>query len=118
MRKTSIGLVILCCLLAMPLVSQDTTEGKWTAKVKGDNVKMKMKIMDDDSLRHGWNYCRTFKKSDFIDLQWDRDHTFRLVREAGTISFKGKFSGKSGEGDFTFHPGKKFKEFLEGKGFD
>lgn len=111
-------LVVLGCFFAMPLVSQDTVEGKWTAELKNDKIFMSMKIAEKTGKHHDWNFCEIFKKSDFPGLQRDKEHTFKFVKEAGTISFNGKFSEKSGSGNFTFAPDKKFVTFLESKGFD
>jgi hypothetical protein len=119
MSKTLLmGLVILGCFFSMPLVSQDTVEGKWTAELKNNKIFMSMKITEKTGKHHDWNFCEIFKKSDFSGLQWDKEHSFKFVKEAGTISFNGKFSEKSGSGNFTFSQDKKFVTFLESKGFD
>ena len=101
MSKTLlIGLLILGCFFSMPLVSQDTVHGKWTAELRNNKIFMSMKIAGETGKDHGWNFCEVFKKDDFPGLQWGKEHTFRFSSEAGTISFNGKFSEKSGSGDF------------------
>ena len=89
------GLVILGCLFSMPLVSQDTAAGKWTAELRNDKIFMSIKMMDETGKDHKWNFCEIFKKDDFSGLQWDKEHTFTFTNEAGTISFIGKFSEKA-----------------------
>nr|NIM90129.1 hypothetical protein [Candidatus Aminicenantes bacterium] len=118
MKRALLSLGILLCFLAAPLIAQDTIEGKWKAKVKKDRIRLQMAIPDEEDFFNEWNYCAYYKKNDFTGLEWEKEHTFKLIREAGTVSFQGKFSGNTGSGDLVFQPEKKFENFLSSKGFE
>lgn len=43
--------------------------------------------------------------------------TFRLVREAGTVTFRGSFAGGRGDGDYTFAPDARYATAMAALGY-
>jgi hypothetical protein len=71
------------------------TEGNWFATIKGNTVDIQFKNDDNNS-------SSTFQLSDFSNLPKDKQGTFALTREAGTMTFTGKFEGERGMGTYKF----------------
>jgi len=113
MKKALLCLGILFCLLTNPLLTQDVVKGKWKAEVQDEMIWMRLRVLDGDDFNNGWTYSSRYNKSDFSGLQWDKEHTFKMMREAGTIVFHGKFTGDKGSGDFTFQADQRFERFLK-----
>ena len=95
----------------------ETTEGSWVGKMRGDTVKIQFTMFSDTDSWGQWSTTKYFQKKMLEGIQTGREHVFKLVRDAGTILFDGKFSGERGAGNFQFEADEKFKEFLQGKGF-
>jgi hypothetical protein len=79
------------------------TEGNWFATIKGNEVDLQLKSGEKD------NSSSTFQLSEFNDLQRDKQGTFTLTREAGTITFTGKFEGDKGTGTYKFTADKNYQ---------
>jgi hypothetical protein len=77
-------------------------EGLWTARIADDQVKLKLSIFEDEENSGEWSMSLSLKTSELTGLQFDKDHTFELRREAGVLSFTGKISGGRGSGSFEF----------------
>ena len=89
MKKALLCLGVLFCLLTSPLLTQDIVKGKWKAEVEDEMIWMRLRVLDEDDFHNGWTYGSHYKKSDFSGLQWDKEHTFKMTREAVTIIFNG-----------------------------
>lgn len=74
------------------------TEGNWFATIKGNTLNMQFKSNEDNTS------SSTFQLSDFKDLPRDKQGSFSLTREAGTMNFIGKFEGDKGMGTYKFIP--------------
>jgi hypothetical protein len=72
------------------------TEGNWFATIKGGTVNVQFKSDEND------NSNSTFQLNEFKDLPRDKQGTFTLTREAGTMTFIGKFEGDKGMGTYKF----------------
>ena len=121
--------------------AQTAFTGEWTAKVYEE------KSDQEKSEKHNWNQAKredsiqmnlTRRSSkggisnhgspipyaDFegltreIALGTNPNVSFRLVREAGTIDFRGAFQGGRGEGTFTFTPNQNFLNAMRSRGFE
>jgi len=79
------------------------TEGNWFATIKGNEVDLQLKSGEKD------NSSSTFQLSEFNDLQRDKQGTFTLTREAGTMTFTGKFEGDKGTGTYKFTADKNYQ---------
>lgn len=79
------------------------TEGNWLATIKGNEVYLQLKSDEKD------NSSSTFQLSEFKDLQRDKQGTFTLTREAGTMTFTGKFEGDNGAGTYKFTADKNYQ---------
>lgn len=79
------------------------TEGNWLATIKGNEVYLQLKSDEKD------NSSSTFQLSEFKDLQRDKQGTFTLTREAGTMTFNGKFEGDKGAGTYKFTADKNYQ---------
>lgn len=91
---------------------QDRSSGSWFATIKGDKVRMQ--FTSDDS--ENWNSNSDFMLSEFSALPKNGEGEFTLTREAGTITFKGKFDGDKGYGDYKFTANKDFNTALTNAG--
>lgn len=79
------------------------TEGNWFATIKGNEVDLQLKSGEKD------NSSSTFQLSEFNDLQRDKQGTFTLTREAGMMTFTGKFEGDKGTGTYKFTADKNYQ---------
>ena len=90
------------------------TEGAWFATIKGDKIHFQFKNDKDNDSYNG----TTFNLSEFKDLPRDKQGTFSLTREAGTIEFTGKFEGNQGMGQYVFKPNKAYSDDMKKEGVD
>jgi beta-lactamase regulating signal transducer with metallopeptidase domain len=85
-----------------------SNSGYWNAKIEGDDVEVSFQQKTATS---NWNTVHTFKKSEFSALP-TTESDFNITREAGIMSFKGKFEDNEGYGKFTFTENADFKSFI------
>jgi beta-lactamase regulating signal transducer with metallopeptidase domain len=72
------------------------TDGDWFATIKGNTIEINFKSDEHD------NSSSTFQLSEISNLPRDKQGEFTLTREAGTMSFTGKFEGDKGMGTYKF----------------
>ena len=77
------------------------TDGAWYATSYGDHLSFELKAGDED---HNWDYTLHVDKSEIAPFPGQGAVSFKLVREAGTVEFKGQFDGEEGFGHFHFTP--------------
>ncbi|SNR38641.1 M56 family metallopeptidase [Flavobacterium sp. ov086] len=82
----------------LDIKSEMKTEGDWFATIKGNTVEINFKSNETD------NSSSTFQLSELANIPRDKQGTFALTREAGTMSFNGKFEGDKGMGTYKFIP--------------
>ncbi|SHL76766.1 M56 family metallopeptidase [Flavobacterium saccharophilum] len=87
------------------------TEGSWFATIKGETVHIQFKSDENNS-------NSTFQLNEFKDLPKDKQGTFTLTREAGTMTFTGKFEGNSGMGTYKFTANKEYRTAMSKEGID
>jgi hypothetical protein len=109
-------LVLFACLFNQPAAQSQTltsneeskenlninnemkTEGDWFATIKENTVEIHFKSNESD------NSSSTFQLSELANIPRDKQGIFTLTREAGTMSFTGKFEGDKGMGSYKFIP--------------
>ena len=98
MKKRNVFLagLLVCLFLPVSRTYADTLEGGWVAKIRQDGIQMMLVMFEDDESKGQWNSTVTLKKNEFTGLKMDEEHDFKLIREAGTISFHGKLSDERG----------------------
>jgi BlaR1 peptidase M56 len=81
----------------------DLRDGSWfaTSSSSNDRISFELKAEDED---HSWSSGFTVDKSEITPFPGSGTVAFKLIREAGTISFKGQFDGQEGFGHFHFVP--------------
>lgn len=90
------------------------TTGSWFATIKGDKLEMQFKNDGDD---HSTNNS-SFLLSEFTSLPRDKQGSFSLTREAGTMEFTGKFEGDNGMGKYKFAANGNYDEAMRKEGID
>ncbi|MCB0651455.1 MAG: M56 family metallopeptidase [Saprospiraceae bacterium] len=90
--------------------------GHWTAKIKNTEVCFTFKAPSED-FNGNWKKSTCFKASEFTPSLTNTLNSFKLEREAGSISFKGIFTGKEGEGTYAFTENETFKAYLKEEGY-
>jgi hypothetical protein len=90
------------------------TEGNWFATIKADKVNIQFKNDGDENSSNS----NTFSLAELSELPRDKEGTFTLTREAGTMQFKGKFDAERGMGRYKFMPDKTFSANMLKEGVD
>lgn len=93
-------------------------KGLWFATIKEDKVQIEFKSDDYLDRNYRWSSSATFNVSEFSAMPKDTKADFTVTREAGTVTFTGKFDDDQGFGRFKFVPNKEYKAFLAFKGID
>lgn len=77
----------------------EMTEGAWfaTSFSSDDRIQFELKRESENG---SWNNSFTVSKSEFNPYPGQGNVEFKLVRDAGTITFKGQFDGQEGFGHF------------------
>lgn len=91
------------------------TDGSWYATSYDDKLTFELKAGDDD---HYWSHTIHVDKSEINPFPGQGTVTFKLVREAGTIVFKGQFDGQEGFGHFHYTPDAAYLPALKALGVD
>jgi BlaR1 peptidase M56 len=79
----------------------DLRQGSWFLTVDSDCMDFILRAQDGEN---SWESSFTVKKSEISPYPARGTVEFKLVREAGTITFKGQFDGGQGFGRFQFQP--------------
>ncbi len=90
--------------------------GYWFATIKNDKVNIHFKNEDDEESNNSSG--TTFLVSELGMLPQDKQGTFTVKREAGTIEFTGRFEGNKGMGNYKFLPNKSYLEDMKKEGID
>ncbi len=91
------------------------TTGNWFATIREDRVNIQFRNEDEDDNHSSGT---TFRLNELGTLPVDKQGTFTLIRDAGTMEFTGKFEGNKGMGDYKFVPSKSFGEEMRREGVD
>jgi len=77
----------------------DLTDGSWFITTTDGKLWFELKAEEDD---HSWSHSMTVDKSEINPFPGMGNVSFKLTREAGTMSFTGQFDGQQGFGHFHF----------------
>ena len=114
-RASLISLAILVLAAAATGAARSgagTIDGFWAAIVSDSQVKFRLTVFGEED-RDEWNTTLSVPRTRLTGLEFDKEHSFKLVGDAGAITF----TGMRGSGNFTFAPDAGFISFLEGKKF-
>jgi hypothetical protein len=84
--------------------------GLWSALVRDNKVYIQF------GGRH-WSSGASFELSELGPLPTDKQGSFTIKRDAGTVTFNGIFEGKRGHGTYSFEEDPTFKSYLSQEGF-
>ncbi|MES2061804.1 MAG: M56 family metallopeptidase [Bacteroidota bacterium] len=87
-------------------------EGTWTATIRGN--KLDVQFNSDGDKNHMSN--SDFLVSEFTSLPRTANGDFKLIREAGTMNFNGKFDGNKGSGHYKFITNTEYIKYLRSQG--
>jgi BlaR1 peptidase M56 len=90
-------------------------EGSWFVTSRGDELEFELRAGNDE---HNWESSFTVKKNEIDPFPGQGTVTFKLVREAGTMNFKGQFDGQQGFGHFEFQPDPAYFQVLKQMGVE
>jgi len=90
-------------------------EGSWFVTSRGDELEFELRAGNDE---HNWESSFTVKKNEIDPFPGQGTVTFKLVREAGTMNFKGQFDGNQGFGHFEFQPDPTYFQALKQMGVE
>jgi len=109
-------LLLAAAAAAVESSGAGTIDGLWVATVSESQVKFRLTVFGEGD-KEEWNTSLKLPRTGLSGLEFEKDHSFKLAGDAGTITFTGKFSGTKGSGSFTFVADSGFVSFLEGKKF-
>ena len=130
MRKFMMGLGVVMLMTAVltmrPLRSRadDSIQGDWSAKFmsRGDTACIDLEV-ERSSWGHHNTWGNTHKISDFVGLDAtlatakDAAVHFELRRDAGIMSFDGRFHDGEGKGKFSFAPSSEYVQGMKSLGY-
>ena len=90
-------------------------EGSWFVTSRGDELEFELRAGNDE---HNWGSTFTVKKNEIDPFPGQGTVTFKLVREAGVMNFKGQFDGQQGFGHFQFQPDPAYFQALKQMGVE
>jgi hypothetical protein len=90
-------------------------EGSWFVTSSDDKMEFELRGQTED---HSWSNSFTVTKTEINPFPGQGNIEFKLVREAGTIVFKGQFDGQQGFGHYKFTPDESFFTWLKQQGID
>ncbi len=91
--------------------------GIWSAVIEGTDICFTFNNSAKNNNNNWWSSTECFAKSEFPNLPISKEGEFQLKREAGTITFTGKFNGDEGLGRFSFTESATFRAKLESEGY-
>lgn len=125
--KTVIVILILCAVAVFfgAYAATTTHSGVWTAELKGDHLQITIFQSKSDDRGHDYDNRLGFDVPltelsgvSRADVSADASNVkFLLTREAGQMTFDGRFSEGSGAGHFDFHASEGFVRSLVTLGF-
>jgi len=113
MVRSGVLLLVSAVLMVGNLPAQETLTGSFEAAFRSNDVFLNLRVQLGG--RYGFsNYGRTLPRSDVTDLVRSEDRaTFRIVRPAGVLAFRGVSDGDAVSGRFVFTPDASYRQQLE-----
>jgi BlaR1 peptidase M56 len=112
----SVAEVQVAPVIEMNYERGDETEGSWFVTTE-DNGKLDFELKGG-SEDHNWSNNFNVEKGEINPFPGQGNVEFKIVREAGTMSFKGQFDGQQGFGHYTFAADERFLTFLKEQGVE
>ncbi len=97
-------------------IRPDENEGSWFVTTQTDgrlNFELK-----GETETHTWSNSMLVEKNEINPFPGQGNVTFKIVREAGTVTFTGQFDGQQGYGHYLFQPDAAFYNFIKQQGSD
>ncbi len=123
-RRSRLALLLLAVAAALPLGAQSVPRGRWTLEHRAarDRVQLTFRNLESDE-RHDGTTSFDVAPSELSGLSLPAvdgaggDASFRLVRDAGTLTFDGRVGRGLGLGVYTFAPNASFLADLARRGY-
>ena len=93
----------------------DLRQGSWFLTVDSDNMEFILRAQEGDN---SWQSDITVNRGEITPYPGMGAVEFRLVRESGTMTFKGQFDGEQGFGKFQFQPDEAFYDAIRKMGVE
>jgi len=93
----------------------DMRQGSWFLTVDSDDMEFTLRAQSGENT---WRTTFRVKKSEINPYPGLGTVEFKLVRDAGTITFKGSFDGEQGLGHFQFQPDQSYFDELQKMGVE
>ena len=93
----------------------DMRQGSWFLTVDNDDMEFNLRAQSGEN---SWRTTFTVKKSEIDPYPGQGTVEFKLVREAGTMTFKGSFDGEQGLGHFQFQPDETYFDEMQKMGVE
>ena len=93
----------------------DLRQGSWFLTVDSDKMEFILRAQDGDN---SWQSDITVNKSEINPYPGQGAVEFKVVRESGTMNFKGQFDGEQGFGHFQFQPDQGYYDAIRKMGVD
>ena len=86
-------------ILLFSYTIDDDIFGEWTAKLRGDRIYLRMEMSEAGSNRYSgnwghWSSSNYYAREEFKGLEINKEISFTLDRDAGSIIFSGSFIGR------------------------
>lgn len=108
--------MLLALLVTIPILTQDGVHGEFDAQFRQNSVYINVEVRTG---RGTSNWGRTYPLSDLSEVKRSgKDIGFKLVHEAGVVTFKGEQDGSRAEGAFMFMPSKSYVQQLDKMGYN
>lgn len=93
----------------------DLLDGSWFATSSNDKLSFELRAERED---HSWSSTLWVEKGEINPFPGQGSVEFKLVRDAGTMTFKGQFDGQEGFGHFHYTPNESYYTDLKHMGVD
>jgi hypothetical protein len=102
-------------LEARGIGDSDLLDGSWFATSSNDKLSLELRAERED---HSWSSTLWVEKGEINPFPGQGTVEFKLVRDAGTMTFKGQFDGQEGFGHFHYTPNESYYTDLKQMGVD
>ncbi len=117
---------IIIVIGKLVIIAQSSITGEWKADARPDKAgregKIHLNLSRTTNGEHKNQHGSSFEYSELQGLTREQALngrvSFRLVREAGTITFDGSFTDGKGSGTFRFDPDSGYVNAMRSRGFD
>ncbi|MDC0707485.1 hypothetical protein POL68_03285 [Stigmatella sp. ncwal1] len=112
--RSPLALIAAVFLGAFPPLAASSPGGTWAASLDKSQCQLFLRTKENPSSQSGFSVPLSALQG--LSPEEGSTAPFRLVREAGTFAFEGRFSHEQGAGHFQFEPSPAFAKTLAGWG--